>query len=303
MNKMDITRMISKAGLQLKKHSPEILAGVGVVGIVTSTVMACKATLKVHEVLEERKDMRNAVMEALEDPTISEEKYSVEDAKKDLVSINVQTGIKFVKLYGPAVVLGALSISSMLASNHILSKRNLALAAAYKIIDTDFKEYRERVTNRYGAETDRELLYGVEKVETTTVDENGKKETATEYVKTANPASEFTKYDRCFTTGCKGYTKDANYNRDFVRQAEIFAQRKLDAQGYLFLNDVYEMFGFQKTPAGQIVGWVKDGDTSHGIVNFGVYNLKDEMATMFVNGDELSVWLKFNVDGVVYDLI
>lgn len=302
MNKMDISRMISRAGLQLKKHSPEILAGVGVVGIVTSTVMACKATLKVHDILEEHKKEVESVEQVLADPTIPEEKYSIEDGKKDLVAINVRTGLKFVKLYGPAVVLGALSISSMLASNNILNKRNLALAAAYKIVDSDFKEYRERLVNRYGEETDRELLYGVEKVEVTEIDEKGK-ETTTEIVKTSNPASEFTKYDRCFTTGCKGHTKDANYNRDFVRQAEIFAQRKLDSQGHLFLNDVYEMFGFQKTPAGQLIGWVKDGPTSHGIVNFGVYNLKDEAATMFVNGDELSVWLKFNVDGVVYDLI
>ena len=75
--------------------------------------------------------------------------------------VYVQTGMKFAKLYGPSVILGALSITSILASNNILRKRNVALSAAYAAIDKGFKEYRSRVIERFGEEVDRELKYNL----------------------------------------------------------------------------------------------------------------------------------------------
>ena len=135
-----ITRTFHQTGFQIKKHSPEILIVAGVVGTVASAVMACKATLKVNDILEETKTQVEQVKTVIADETIPEEKYSEEDSKKDLAIIYAQTGLKFVKLYGPAVILGALSITSILASNNILRKRNIALAAAYTAVDTSFKE-------------------------------------------------------------------------------------------------------------------------------------------------------------------
>ncbi len=136
------TKYINKAGFALRKHSPEILMAAGVVGTVASTIMACKATTKVSDILEDSKIQVESVHKVLDDESISEETYSEEDSKKDLAIIYVQTGVKLVKLYAPAVTLGVLSIVSMLASNNILRKRNVALAAAYTVVDGAFKEYR-----------------------------------------------------------------------------------------------------------------------------------------------------------------
>lgn len=306
MNNLNIARSLSIANLKLKKHSPEILMAAGVIGVVASSVMACKATLKVNDILEEMKANNDAVNEMLVDDRVTKEQYSEEDAKKDRAIIVAQTGIKFIKLYGPSVALGALSISSILASNNIMRKRNIALAAAYTVVDSSFKDYRARLVERFGEELDRELKYNIktEQVEEIAVDEEGKESIVTTAVKTMNPANQYSQYARCFTDGCIGHTKDPNYNLSVARRNENFANIKLRENGYLFLNDVYEMFGFPKTPAGQIVGWVynrKDGE-GDGYVDFGIYS-DNEKAKEFVNGFENSIWLDFNVDGPIWDLI
>lgn len=310
MNKAELmsnmTRAFSRANLKIQKHSPEILMVAGVAGVVTSAVMACRATLKVDGIVAEMKERTQKVDEVLADETISEEKYSEEDARKDKALIAVQTGLKLVKLYGPSVALGAVSIASILASNDILRKRNIALAAAYTVVDSSFKEYRERLVERFGEELDRELKYNikVEKIEETTVDEGGKETTETKYVEVINPSNKYSQYARLFSTGDIGWTKDPVYNLNVVRQNENFANHKLRTQGYLFLNDVYEMFGWPKTPAGQIVGWVYDKNNKRGdnYIDFGLYK-DDEQCDNFIKGHERSIWLDFNVDGPIWDLI
>jgi hypothetical protein len=124
-----VNSSFNKMGFKLKKHSPEILVVAGVVGTVVSAVMACKATTKASVILEKAKEDINSIHDCAANEEFVEE-YTPEDVKKDLSIVYVQTGIKLAKLYAPAVALGALSIGSILASNNILRKRNVALAAA-----------------------------------------------------------------------------------------------------------------------------------------------------------------------------
>ena len=296
-----ITRKTHKLGLSLQKHSPEILVTTGVIGVVASAVMACKATTKVHDVLEEAKTQIDSVHQVVEDESITEEKYSKDDAKKDLTIIYVQTGIKLVKLYGPAVILGGLSIASILASNNILRKRNVALAAAYTAVDNSFKEYRNNVVDRFGEELDKELRYNVKAktIQETTVNDKGEEETEEKVVKVAEK-QKYSDFARCFDAGCRGWTKDPEYNLMVVRRAEDWANEKLKADGYLFLNEVYDLFNFPRTKAGKIVGWIYDEEhPERNYVDFGIYNLTDEQCRNFVNGYERSIWLDFNVQGPI----
>ena len=181
MKKAEIVKsmngFLSKTSFQLKKHSPEILVVAGVIGVVTSAVMACKATTKVGEILDKTKEDVETIHKCEADESVKE-RYSSEDAQKDLAIVYVQTGMKFAKLYGPSVILGALSITSILASNNILRKRNVALSAAYAAIDKGFKEYRSRVIERFGEEVDRELKYNLKakKFDETVIDEETGKE-------------------------------------------------------------------------------------------------------------------------------
>ena len=301
-----VTRSINRVGFQLKKHSPEILVVVGIVGAVTSAVMACKATTKANDILNDAKSQVDKVHKVLEDEAISPEMYSEEDSKKDLAIIYAKTGLDFVRLYGPSVLLGAVSIASILASNNILRKRNIALAAAYTAVDTGFKEYRGRLIERFGKELDKELKYNIksETVQETVIDEKGNEQTVDKVVEVANP-NVYSDYARCFDDGCKGWTKDPELNLVFLKQMQQYANDKLRAKGHLFLNEVYDMLGFPRSRAGQIVGWIYDEKNKVGdnFVDFGIYDATKQPNRDFVNGYERVIWLDFNVDGPIWNLI
>ena len=313
MNKM--SGAFNNVSFKMKKHSPEILMVAGVAGVVVSAVMACKATLKVDAIMDETKEKIDKIHKAEEDGvTESGEDYFVEDAKKDTAIVYAQTGFKLVKTYAPAVAIGTLSIASILASNNILRKRNVALAAAYATVDKSFKEYRNRVIEKFGQEVDRELKYNIkaEKVPTIEVDEEtGKEKKVKKNAFVVNP-SDVSGYARFF----EKYTVDEDgnsilnphwepnneYNIMFIKAQENYANDLLRAKKRLFLNDVYEMLGLPRTKAGQVVGWVYDEDNPVGdnYVDFGMY--ADNLSySDFANGLDPAILLDFNVDGNVWE--
>ena len=291
----NVTRTVHKIGFQLKKHSPEILAVAGTVGVVASTVMACKATTKLHDILEDSKNQVNQVHEVLENKSIPAEKYSEEDGKKDIAVIYTQTTLKVVKLYAPAVILGVLSLTSILTSNNILRKRNVALAAAYTAVDKGFKEYRSNVIERFGKDLDRELRFNVKAKEI--------EETVKKVVNEATIGK--SEYARFYDDGCKGWEKDPEYNLMFLRHVQDYLNDLLRTRGHVFLNEAYDQLGIPRTKAGAIVGWVYNEKNPVGdnYIDFGIYDPKDEKARDFVNGYERVILLDFNVDGPILDLI
>lgn len=303
MNKM--SRNLHKFGFKFKKHSPEILAVAGVVGIVASGIMACKASTKLSGVIEETKEQLDQVHDYVEKNGFSD-KYTEEDSKKDTAIIYTQTAMKLVKLYGPAVILGTLSITAMLTSNKILRKRNIALAAAYTTVDKAFKDYRGRVIERFGEELDRELKYNLKskEIEEIVTDENGEETSVKKTVKAMNP-NDISQYARFFDESCSSWNKSQFHNQMFLKQQQNYANDLLKAQGYLFLNDVYKMLGMDVAPYGQVVGWIYDEENPVGdnFVDFGLYDLNDEAKRLFINGRERSILLDFNVDGNILDLI
>ena len=293
----------SKNGVQ--KHSPEILAGVGVVGVVASTVMACKATMKLNNILEESKETRDKIKEVENNPAY-EDKYTPEDAKKDLTINYMQTSMKIAKLYAPAVLLGSASLGCLLASNDILRKRNAALSAAYMTVDKGFKEYRQRVAERFGEEVEKEIRYNIkaEEIETTVVNEDGSEVTIKETVKTMDP-NLYSDYARFFDEYNPNWQNDPEYNLMFLKSQQQYANDLLIARGRLFLNEVYDMLGMERSKAGQVVGWVYNEANPSGdnFVDFGIYDLHKERTRAFVNGLEPSILLDFNVDGNIWDLM
>ena len=150
-----------KAKLKGKQYSPEILLVTGIVTGIGTVVVACKSTLKAPEIIEETKKTVDAIHEASESDQISVEQYTDEDRKKDLTIAYTQTVVKFGKLYAPALVLGAVSLTSILASQNILKTRNVALASAFDIVTNQYKDYRGRVAERFGKEVDDELRYNI----------------------------------------------------------------------------------------------------------------------------------------------
>lgn len=304
-----MTRVIGKTKFGIKKHSPEILVVAGVAGIVASTIMACKATTKLSAVMEQSKKDIAMIKDVMENPEkVPAGQYSKEDGKKDLAIVYARTGLTLAKLYAPSVILGALSITCVVSSNNILRKRNAALAAAYATVDNSFKNYRKNVVERFGEELDKELKYNIKakEVEETTTDEKGKEKKVKKTVNVVNPDG-YSDYARFFDDGCSNWQKDAEHNLWYLKQQQNYANEKLRANGYLFLNEVYDMLGIPRTKAGQIVGWLyKPEDPNFkgdSYVDFGIYDISKECNRDFVNGYERTILLDFNVDGPIYDLI
>lgn len=303
-----LSRSIHKVGFGFKKHSPEILVGAGVIGVVASTVMACKATTKVYDILEEdREELEkiHAAGEKLENGEVLKLKeggeYGIQDYKKDLTIVYAKRGLKFVKLYGPSILVGALSITSILTGHNILRKRNLALAAAYATVDKGFKEYRDRVVERFGKELDKELRYNIkaQEVDEIVIDEKtGEEKIVTSTVNTP-AASRYSDYARCFDQTCEAWTKNPELNLMFLKRQEDYLNDRLQRRGHLFLNEVYDALGFKRTVAGNNVGWIYDEKhpTGDNYVDLGLYNLDDMSTRRFVNGLEACVWIDPNVDG------
>lgn len=301
-NKTEIMKSVngvaSKAVMKLKKHSPEILVVAGIAGTVVSAVLACKATTKVAEILDETKGTLDTIHEGMETGAINGQEYTTDDGKKDTVVVYAQTGMKLAKLYGPAIILGTLSITSILASNNILRKRNVALGAAYAAIDKSFKEYRGRVIERFGDQVDTELKYGIKakKFEEIEVDpETGKEKKVKKTVMVADPnlQSDYAVY---FDSKSRNYETNPDYNRMFLKAQQAFANDKLQTRGHLFLNEVLDDLDLPRTPAGQIVGWTKDGPD--GYVNFRIVEVERETED---GRHEPALLLNFNVEGNIWE--
>lgn len=301
-NKTEIMKSVngvaSKAVMKLKKHSPEILVVAGIAGTVVSAVLACKATTKVAEILDETKGTLDTIHEGIETGAINGQEYTTDDGKKDTVVVYAQTGMKLAKLYGPAIILGTLSITSILASNNILRKRNVALGAAYVAIDKSFKEYRGRVIERFGDQVDTELKYGIKakKFEEIEVDpETGKEKKVKKTVMVADPnlQSDYAVY---FDSKSRNYETNPDYNRMFLKAQQAFANDKLQTRGHLFLNEVLDDLDLPRTPAGQIVGWTKDGPD--GYVNFRIVEVERETED---GRHEPALLLDFNVEGNIWE--
>lgn len=301
----NIHRTLGRTGLKLKKYSPEIFLAAGVVGVVASTIMACKATTKISGILEESKDTVNTIHEYLEEPDKKEE-YTEEDSKRDLLIVYRDTAFDLAKIYAPSVVLGAVSIASILASHNIIRKRNAAISAALTMTEKTFKEYRGRVVERFGKEVDHQLRYNIKakEIKETVVDENGEEKTVTKTVDVADPNT-YSDYARFFDDGCTAWEKDPEYNLTFLKAQQRYANDLLVARGHLFLNEVYDMLGIPRSQAGQVVGWVynKENPVGDNFVDFGIYDMYKEKNRDFVNGYERTILLDFNVDGNILELI
>lgn len=290
---MDFKTAVTKGLLKCKKHSPEILIVTGIVGLVGAGVMACKATLKVHEVLDEHKEDMDKIHEVAAE---NREDYTPKDVKKDTTIRYIQTAKGLLKIYGPAIVLAIASIAAILVGNNILQKRCAALAAAYAASDTAFRAYRGRVVDKYGEEEDRKLYSGADTIEVVEMDEKGK--TKKQKVE-VSPKNDYIKY---FAPGNPYWEDDDQFVQSFFAMRINEVNKLLRKKGFMTLNEVYRKLGLQETQAGLVVGWVYRPDNERGDNYIQIYPHKTQIPND--KGDLVDAYeLDFNVDGNIYDYI
>lgn len=300
-----LSRKMAEQALLTRKHSPTILFGVGIASMMGSTVLACHATLKLEKVLDTIENDKNRVIEIKEDVDAGKVPegvtYTDEEVEHDLKLTSIQGMVKVAKLYAPAVGLGVVGVVCLTKSHRILEERNVALTAAYVAVDRAFAKYRERVVDRFGEDTDRELRFGYEDIDV--IDEATGKVTPGYRPEEGDPGM----YARWFDgESSSSWSKPQydEYNWMFLRSQQNWANDMLKARGHLFLNEVYGMLGLSHTTAGAVVGWVYDRNNTEGdnFVDFQCWD-QEGVSLGFNNGREGAILLDFNVDGVIYQLI
>lgn len=299
-----VTRKVGRQVLTVKAHSPVLLLGAGAVGFVTTAVLASKATLKLHDILDEAEELDKKVEEASEKAQAAGLSYTDEDKRKDRGTVRIKTAIKIAKAYGPAIVVGSATLACFITSHNILNKRNAGLSAALMGATKAFQEYRSRVVDELGKEKDLEFRYGVvERTIGVETDEGVVEKTIRGIDQNAMLADGDSMYAKVFTNKTSSRWQPVPIQNElFLRGHQNYANDLFNNRGHLFLNEVYEMLGFEHTEEGSVVGWIRGhGDQE---IDFDCFDEKNELREdVFVNGDTDSILLDFNVHGPIFKLL
>jgi hypothetical protein len=287
---------ISRKLLIAKKNSPHIFFAAGVAGTIASTVLACRATLKLSATLDEiQKDIDIIKPKRETHPLLTPEVVTGEDVVVEhtkTIYVYSRASFRIAKLYGPSVLIGVASIG-LLAGAHVqLTRRNSALIAAYAAVQKAYDDYRERVREELGAEKELDIYHAAK---TEIVKDADGKDIS---VKVVDP-NKYSPYAKFFDEYSDNWKRDAELNRMFIQCQQNYLNNRLLAYGHVFLNEAYDALGVPRSSAGAVVGWLKDGD-GDGYIDFGIF---EAFNSRFVNGTEQSILLDFNVDGVIYDKI
>lgn len=309
MKKTELTtkagQILVKTKLSIKKHSPEILVAAGIGTGIVAAIVACKQTIKANDIVAEAQKSLQNIENVKELAANNEVEYTEENEQEDRKTIGMQVAVGMVKTYALPVGLGILSITCILAGHHILKKRNVALAAAYSALSTDFMNYRKRVVDKYGKDVDFMLKNGLEKqiIANQVVDsETGEAKETKEEVLTYE-GDKLSQYARVFDeVGSTQWTPSADHNRAFLLMEQNYFNERIRTRGYIFLNEVYERLGFRPTKAGSVVGWVYQNADYEGI-DFGIFTAHTQKAAEFLEGTEPSIILDFNVQGDILSLV
>ena len=299
-------KFAGKAEFTIKKNSPEILLGAGIVGFVGTIVLACRATCRADEVLEfhrrKIKDINDAKEIADADPE-GEMSYDIELYRQDKAIRYLKTTGSLAKLYAPTIAVGTLSLACILTSRNIMQKRYLGVVAAYNGVSAAFEEYRKRVRDEYGEDLDKHFRYGTTYDELPVYDENGKKTKEKEKVEKTETEMVVPNDDTCrfFDSSNPNWDKNPTFSMMWLRGQQNILNDVLHTRGHVFLNEVYDALGFPRTPQGAVLGWI-DGEGDN-CIDFGLYDPNKESVRRFVNGVDNVIMLEFNHDGVIWDKI
>lgn len=223
MNKQSVKGLLKDISKALKKHSPEILTGIGIAGMVLTTITAVKATPKALQLVDEKE---------------------IKDGKR----LNTKEVVKTTwKCYIPAAVTGVCSVGCIIGASSINARRNAALAAAYAISVQDLADYKKKALEVVG-----------EKKEEAIRDAIAKDKLETDQVSTMPIIPTGRGEVPCYDYLTKRLFKS---DMETLRKAENNLNKRLREEDYITLNDFFEEIGLGDADEciGETMGWEIDG--------------------------------------------
>lgn len=303
----------NKTKFWTKKHSPELLIAGGVIMAAGAIVSACFATKKADKILSPATKKISEIHENLKDTyKINNNQINVTEEKQELAKVYAKTAGKLLLVYSPTVVMFAASVSCILGSHNIMKGRNLALAAAYTTLDNGYKAYRKRVKEKLGDVAEEAIFKDVKDETKEVADKNG--ELKTKKVPTAHATKNADPFYALYSCGNRGWERSAVLNYDYLMAQQAYLNHKFQAQGFLFLSDVYDALGFDagmlgvdKVRASHILGWIYDpkDPNNDNYISFGLTDkngLTKAAVAAQIRSNEPDFWLEFNCDGDILNL-
>lgn len=294
MNLQFVTRAVGAAKLALKAKAPTIMIVSGVVSMGAGTVIACKQTLKVEEVMEKHVPDLEKIEEG---SRLKLDSYGPPVAQGDRLKVYTRIAIDGTKLYAVPIALWVGGAGLVFGGHKIMLKRNSTLAIGLSTLKAAFDRYRGNVRDEFGNEADQAMLTGYNTREiidpetgaVTTVNVRDWDDTGVD------------PYNRVFEQGASAsWQNDLGVNKMFIAQQQRFAQQLLGQRGYLYLSDVYQALGFAESDISRVVGWkvkrLPDGSKDIPFVDFG---LDRPMPDDWKYSQEKAIYLDFNCQGPI----
>lgn len=284
-------RIIFKA----KKVSPEILLAGGIIIGGAAIISACNASRHLDEVLDEAKDELDILEET--------EVFEGTTKKREALKIYANTSLSLLRLYGPSIGLTISSVALIMGSHGILRKRYIGVAATANALNEAFTDYRQRVANLIGEDAEKILAMGGEQIKNVkTTDENGEVQTLKDKsIVIKNPSKSPYEFDfNCFTAP-DTWSDNPTYIMCFLKAQQNFANDLLNSRGHIFLNEVLDMLGLERTPEGAVTGWFKGVGDNY--VDFGMTESYFPDFQLDTDLCKKNIHFNFNVDGLIYDMI
>lgn len=219
--KKEITKSFLSLKTAIKKHSPEILTGIGIAGMITTTVMAVRATPKALILIEERKE------------EIGAEKLEAMDMVKTTWAC-----------YIPAAITGTLSVACLIGVSSVNARRNAALATAYTLSESALKDYQGKVIEMFGEKKNEAVKDAVAK------DKVEKNPVVTREVIITEKGNTL-----CYDAISGRYFKS---DIEKIKKAECELNRQMLDDMYVSLNDFYYEIGLDSVKLGDELGWNVD---------------------------------------------
>lgn len=299
---MSITTTFHTGMARISKHAPTILSVAASAGVVATGYLAWRAGTRFEDCegrdWERRKEcIRNA------------DQIADEDVRKIEMKNRILFILDTVYTCAPAAIVGAATITMIYFSNSISKKRLAAVGAACTALQTAFDSYKKTMVNALGEETvekiTRPKLPNYDKSAEEILSSDNKSDAAAVVDAVLASVADLSPYARIVTEESSScWDTNEDYTSENIAAVQLWANRRLERKGHLFLNEVFDQLGLSRTREGAVVGWIKNSENGDSYVSFGDFN-----ASIYrVPSDDYSrvdsnFILDFNVDGVIWDRI